>query len=397
MHNLIFVRIRTILCLWLSHHWGDIYYGQSHQTLHLFLRRLGHNQQLSTMYQLLGPLITRPGPANDPDSVWGLTDEESPSSNHKNSIYEAWANSPSIATMLCMSPSNQSMTSDGSSTVRNQHQRRSSSFDWYKEVDPLASPHVPSTSTITPSSTSSTAHRGRSTPLATPYSTVSMDCKLDRRKKKKDDSTRTSFFKNGISTKLNRRSTHQQFMGHLASFGGGLVLLETTGRRPFSLIALQSSLRHMSHVRYAMLMDLSVDLLAEQLTWVELTLYRNIKVLPRQQIRTGHSYFFFSFSSSLEITSVICGVKRGLQKRWWPFYRMVSLSRAGSSRWCWCKTIPANKSPFTANLSTWPTACTKTIETTIRWRQSWMDYMAYNLSDVAWMTPNSNNYKNWKR
>jgi hypothetical protein len=278
MHNLIFFRIRTILCLWLSHHWGDIYHGQSHQTLHLFLRRLGHNQQLSTMYQLLGPLITRPGPANDPDSVWGLTDEESPSSNpnncHKNSLYEAWANSPSITTMLCMSASNHSMTSDDSSTVRNKHQRRSSSFDWYNEVDPL---HASSSSTIT--STSSTAHRGRNTPLATPYPTVSVDSKLARHKKKKDDNTRTSFFKTGISTKSNKRSSHQQFMGHLASFGGGLVLLETTGRRPFSLIALQSSLRHMSHVRYAMLMDLSVDLLAEQLTWVELTLYRNIKVL----------------------------------------------------------------------------------------------------------------------
>ncbi|KAI8337625.1 ras guanine nucleotide exchange factor domain-containing protein [Chlamydoabsidia padenii] len=265
-------RIRTILCLWLSHHWGDIYYGQSHQTLNLFLQRLGHNQRLSTMYQLLGPLITRPGPASDPDSVWGLTDEETDHhlNYNCNNFYGLWANSPSITTMLCMSPSSQSIISED----HRAQQRRSSSFDWYKdelsETKLSAFPQV-SSSTI-PSSTNC---------VNTPLPTISTDSYSSNTSRKKKENTRSSsFFNNKIGPK---RNAYQQFMGNPASFGGGSVLLETTGRRPFSLIALQSSLRHMSHVRYAMLMDLSVDLLAEQLTWVELTLYRNIK--PRDYIR----------------------------------------------------------------------------------------------------------------
>ncbi|CAO3589964.1 unnamed protein product [Absidia cylindrospora] len=273
-------RIRTILCLWLSHHWGDIYYGRSHQTLHRFLQHLGHNQHLSTMYQLLVPLITRAGPLSDPDSVWGLTDEENDTElNSNTSFYGLWANSPSIATMLCMSSSNQSITGNGSGDSKNQRQHSSTaSLDWFKQVND----HHP----LSPTNTTNNKHDNNlptlSSSSSTPYSSF-MDASScyttsNNIRQKRIHSKRASLLK-----PTSHLQSSQTFMGNPAVFGGGLVLLETTGRRPFSLVALQSSLRHMSHIRYAMLMDLPVDLLAEQLTWVELTLYRYIK--PRDYIR----------------------------------------------------------------------------------------------------------------
>ncbi|ORZ14197.1 ras guanine nucleotide exchange factor domain-containing protein [Absidia repens] len=282
-------RIRTILCLWLSHHWSDIYYGRSYQTLHRFLQHLGHNQHLSTMYQLLVPLITRAGPLSDPDSVWGLTDEENDTElNSNTSFYGLWANSPSITTMLCMSSSAHSITGNGSSTDNNKKQQQHSStasLDWFKQVnDP---PSLSPTNT-TSSSNNNNNHDNNPPTLSssTPYSSF-MDASScyttattsNNIQQKRSHSKRTSLLK----STGHRHSSSQAFMGNPAVFGGGLVLLEATGRRPFSLVALQSSLRHMSHIRYAMLMDLPVDLLAEQLTWVELTLYRHIK--PRDYIR----------------------------------------------------------------------------------------------------------------
>ncbi|ORZ24036.1 ras guanine nucleotide exchange factor domain-containing protein [Absidia repens] len=281
-------RIRTILCLWLSHYWGDIYYGRSHQTLNSFLQRLGHNPQLRTMYQLLVPLITRPGPLSDPDSVWGLTDDEresddgSPTSddNNNNNFSSLWTHSPSITTMLSMSTSFQSLANKYSPPPA---PRSSSStlLDWYAETD--NEDHHPF-STTTHALVSTSPSNSSSQPALSTTSSSSMDSydtlsSYNSRSKRSKDKKRSNL---STAKGTKRRSSKRPADGSTL-FGGGLVLLETAGRRPFSLLALQSSLHSMSHIRYAMLMDLSVDLLAEQLTWVELTLYRNIK--PRDYIR----------------------------------------------------------------------------------------------------------------
>lgn len=222
------------------------------------------------MYQLLAPLITRPGPLSDPDAVWGLTDEENDTDlNSNTSFYGLWANSPSITTMLCMSSSDQHLSEKSSdNSKKQQHHRSTASLDWFKQATDHDHHLIPAAS-----ATASSPNRHASLPALSALPSPFLDsCYTPTATQHKKDHKRPT------PTKSMYRRPCQKFMGNTALFGGGLVLLETTGRRPFSLIALQSSLRHMSHIRYAMLMDLPVALLAEQLTWVELTLYRYIKV-----------------------------------------------------------------------------------------------------------------------
>ncbi|CAO3594031.1 unnamed protein product [Absidia cylindrospora] len=281
-------RIRTILCLWLSHYWGDIYYGRSHQTLNSFLQRLGHNPQLRTMYQLLVPLITRPGPLSDPDSVWGLTDEEGElddgnltSDNNNNNFSSLWTHSPSITTMLSMSTSFQSIANKYSPPAPRSFS--TTLLDWYAETDnedhhhhhPFSTTHA----LVTTSPSNSSSQPALSTTSSSSMDSYDTLSSYNSRSKRSKDKKRSNI----STTKTTKRRSSKRPADGSTLFGGGLALLETAGRRPFSLLTLQSSLHSMSHVRYAMLMDLSVDLLAEQLTWVELTLYRNIK--PRDYIR----------------------------------------------------------------------------------------------------------------
>lgn len=201
------------------------------------------------MYQLLAPLITRPGPMCDPDTMWGMTDDE-PDDTSSYSFYGLWA--PSINTMLSMSPSSLHQSTD------DQHSSVSSSLDWYQEA--VATP----TTTVS----SRLSHCSQPPLSATlPFSAYSQETALENQ---------------GGETTQHRTTASKKNDWPLADepalFGGGIMLLEATGRRPFSLHRLKSSMRHKLQHRYALLMDLPVDLLAEQLTWAELTLYRCIKV-----------------------------------------------------------------------------------------------------------------------
>lgn len=244
-HSISLYRIRTILCLWLSQHWGDFYHGRSYHTLNRFLQRLGNSHGLSAMYQLLAPLITRPGPMCDPDTMWGMTDDE-PDDTSAHSFYGLWA--PSISTMLSMSSSLDKSTDD-------RHPSVTSSLDWYNEAAP--------TTTIS-------SRLSSQPPLSATFcSSASLqDTTLKSQGGEQHRTTTTAELK----------KNDWPLADEPALFGGGIMLLEATGRRPFSLHRLQSSMRHKLQHRYALLMDLPVDLLAEQLTWAELTLYRSIKV-----------------------------------------------------------------------------------------------------------------------
>ncbi|KAI8328481.1 ras guanine nucleotide exchange factor domain-containing protein [Chlamydoabsidia padenii] len=263
-------RIRTILGLWLSHQWGDFYYGRSYHTLNRFLQRLGNCHGLSAMYRLLSPLITRPGPLSDPDTMWGLTDDEA-DDNSNSSFYSLWMNSPSITTMRSMSSSIGSINDDNSD--RHLSLSSEASFGWYQEA---TTPTPLKINTHHLSRNSSNSRPTLSTTSSSSSSDYSQDTTLDSHESKEETNTNTR------QTDSAKRTSRRQ-VDDPAVFGGGLMLLETTGRRPFSLEKLQSSLRHKSHNRHAMLMNIPVVLLAEQLTWAELVLYRNIK--PRDYIR----------------------------------------------------------------------------------------------------------------
>jgi hypothetical protein len=231
-----------------------------------------------------------------------LTDEEEeidnidlPTSNSSsNNFSSLWTHSPSITTMLSMSTSIQSIANKYSPPLPPPRSSSTTILDWYTDIDDESSDHRYSTHGLV---TSSESNNSSQPPLST-TSSSSMDSydtlsSYNSRSKQNKDKKRG----NTGTTRTTKRRSSKRLIDGAALFGGGHVLLETAGRRPFSLLTLQSSLHSMSHIRYAMLMDLSVDLLAEQLTWVELTLYRNIKVYiyqnQNQNIKCCGIVFFY--------------------------------------------------------------------------------------------------------
>jgi hypothetical protein len=172
--------------------------------------------------------------------MWGMTDDE-PDDTSVHSFYGLWA--PSIFTMLSMSSSLDKSTDD-------RHPSVTSSLDWYQEASTRHSSQPPLSATFCSSASLQDTSLKSQGGEATQHRTTTTELKKN----------------------------NWPLADEPALFGGGIMLLEATGRRPFSLHRLQSSMRHKLQHRYALLMDLPVDLLAEQLTWAELTLYRSIKV-----------------------------------------------------------------------------------------------------------------------
>ncbi|KAI8073120.1 ras guanine nucleotide exchange factor domain-containing protein [Gongronella butleri] len=204
-------RIRTILSLWLSQHWNDVYYGPTYDTLTRFLQRLSHLPLHMAAHQLLLPLISRPMPMEDPDAIWALTDEDEPSMISHHSVTD------SLLSMYLLTPTN--VPSDTSLLTMNKDNHG-------------AVVHAISTEPRAPASS----------PATRPPALLVEDASL---------------------------------------FAGGLQLLN--GKLSYAVNALHHSLKHTVHLHYAMLMDFSADDLADQLTWVELQLFRNLQ--PRDFIR----------------------------------------------------------------------------------------------------------------
>ncbi|CEG73749.1 hypothetical protein RMATCC62417_09072 [Rhizopus microsporus] len=81
-------RIYSILLLWLSHHWNDFYAPRARRLMVLFLDHISKHESYTPICDSLAPLVIREPPSTDPDSCWGLVDEEQPAfSNKKDSGY----------------------------------------------------------------------------------------------------------------------------------------------------------------------------------------------------------------------------------------------------------------------------------------------------------------------
>ncbi|CAO3638880.1 unnamed protein product [Cunninghamella blakesleeana] len=316
-------RIRTILCLWLSQYWIDVYYGEAHKTLSRFLQRLSHIPKLKNIYQILHPLITRPLPINDPDALWGLTDEDQEQS--ESNIYDLYFDSATssyqslnqksnhqhrssshdrpLSSTSFLSSSSSSLSSSSTSTSTSPPSK-SPSLSWIYELNKMLAPSSRTLETI--------HHHGgeQEIPSATSFSSNIM-----LKKKKSIDSEMIYNSESILSfisfMKRNTRQSKVHYEDDPILFGGGLSMLETTRylprrlkekkknknpllnehhhqqqqnkRKSSSSTTYQSSLRHSSNLRYAMLMSLSVDVLAEQLTWIEIVLFKQLT--PRDFIR----------------------------------------------------------------------------------------------------------------
>ncbi|ORX51337.1 ras GEF [Hesseltinella vesiculosa] len=209
-------RVRTILCLWLSQHWSDVYYGQTYDMLTRFLQRLSHLPHHTTVYQLLLPLISRPLPAEDPDAMWALTDEDEPSMASNGSAAD------SLLSLYLLTP-------------RHFHD---------------------SNSTLVP---------------ATKHNRM-----LDLHRISAEASATY-----GKTPQWPRHSSASLLLEDVPLFAGGVLLLND--KASYSVTALCNSLRHAANLRYAMLMDFTADDISDQLTWVELQLFKSIQ--PRDFIR----------------------------------------------------------------------------------------------------------------
>ncbi|CAO3606992.1 unnamed protein product [Cunninghamella echinulata] len=161
-------RIRTIICLWLSQYWSDVYYGTTYKTLARFLQRLSHIPDLQNIYQILHPLITRPLPIDDPDALWGLTDDDQEQS--ESNIYDIYFDSETSSYLnLSHKLNNQhhdrplssnsflsssSFSSSYSTTSTTSSPNKSPSPSWINELNKMLAP----TTTTTASFSSPSAH-----------------------------------------------------------------------------------------------------------------------------------------------------------------------------------------------------------------------------------------------
>ncbi|GAN01947.1 conserved hypothetical protein [Mucor ambiguus] len=78
-------RIRSFLCIWLSHYWGDFKSSVTRRMVLHFLDGLSHYPELKPICDVLMPLAMRDPAIKDKDASWGMVDQQDASKSKSSS------------------------------------------------------------------------------------------------------------------------------------------------------------------------------------------------------------------------------------------------------------------------------------------------------------------------
>lgn len=227
-------RIRSFLCIWLSHYWGDFKSSATRRMMLDFLDGVSRYPELKPICDVLLPLAMRDPAIRDKDASWGMVDQQSTKSNKKDSGYcesFEWLDAQLTA-------------------EEENHQSKS-----LKRAASTNS-HIP----VAFKSIVSTLNKRNSTPVSVLIQQQQQQQQQQQLKRNTEAATRTR----NVDTP--------------AIFGGGIIPIQYD--QPIMM------LDHATQ-QLDVLKTLTPTKLAEQLTWIDQELFR--KIQPRDFLRHAYS------------------------------------------------------------------------------------------------------------
>ncbi|OAD04204.1 hypothetical protein MUCCIDRAFT_79325 [Mucor lusitanicus CBS 277.49] len=227
-------RIRSFLCIWLSHYWGDFKSSVTRRMLLDFLEGVSLYPELKPICDVLMPLAMRDPALKDKDALWAMTDQES-----------------------CTSK-------DGSSSNK-KDSGYCDSFQWLDAQLEAVEQQQQSKSLKRAASTNS------SIPVAFKSILSATSTTLDKR-----NSTPVSMLIQQKQRHADTLPSRKSSMDRSAVFGGGIIPIQYDP-------SVMMYYRNATHPFDVLLKTLTPIKLAEQLTWIDQELFR--KIQPRDFLR----------------------------------------------------------------------------------------------------------------
>lgn len=307
-------RIFSVFVTWLSFYWNDFTSSKTRKIVVTFLDRLSACESLRPMCDVLAPLIIREPPLDDPDMDWGMTDSDDDDDDQENKHNEKKPSTDPFAIGIpSRNKKDSGYASASFSVVNSLLQQQQQQQKPLPQSAPMAArnsapptPKRPLVRTVSTGSFSgfpyrpSTRQRSRTESNAQRRTPLTADDgdqgKMLRRTEFGGGCVYIDYNQGGDTTEKEGEKDKEKPEMSVSPSWASVATLVSTSTSTVSLVSAKAEKDYNNFV-FKTMMEISSATFAEQLTWIEMELFKRIKVnvqLPRKKrsryIYIAHTY-----------------------------------------------------------------------------------------------------------